>query len=181
MPLLGRTSRADRFDKLVRGHVATLYKAAYRFVGNPDDAEDLVQDVLTKLYPRTDEMTKVAELRPWLLRVLYHQFIDNTRKQARRPVTVHDDAAAALVADRSASPEQVSLNRQATSRLDAALSQLKEDQRALITLHLQQGFTLEELTHVLDAPLGTLKSKLHRTRAQLRKLLGDATFSNDPA
>ena len=175
--MLRTSKQAVRFDALVRPHVTALYKSAHRFVGNADDAEDLVQDVLTKLYPRTDDMAGVAELRPWLLRVLYNQFIDNTRKRSRSPLTVSDDDAAALASDPASSPERDSVNGESAHRLDDALGQLKEDQRALITLHLVQGFTLEELTHVMNAPIGTLKAKLHRTKAQLRKLLTDATFA----
>src|SRR5574337_806976 len=82
--------RAQRFDRMVRPHATALYRFAYRLARNRADAEDLVQDVLTKLYPRTDEMARVRDLKPWLLRVVYHQFVDELRRRRRSAVEVSE-------------------------------------------------------------------------------------------
>src|SRR5258706_9200148 len=73
------------FERLLRPHLDHLYKLAYRFTGATDRAEDLIQDLLVRLYPRRDELTKVEQPRPWLVRVMYRLFIDQVRRDARAP------------------------------------------------------------------------------------------------
>ena len=74
------------FEALLQPHVAVLYRHAFRLTGNVSDAEDLVQDLLVKLYPRRRELTKIEKLRPWLFKVLYRLFIDQRRKASRNPL-----------------------------------------------------------------------------------------------
>ncbi|MFQ5488882.1 MAG: RNA polymerase sigma factor, partial [Gammaproteobacteria bacterium] len=81
--ILGFSSkRADQahFERLLRPHLEQLYRLAYRFTGNATDAEDLVQDLLIKIYPRREELKQVEKLRPWLARVMYNLFIDHKRR-----------------------------------------------------------------------------------------------------
>src|SRR5258706_361300 len=77
---------ALNFEDLLRPQVEYLYRLAWRFTGSVADAEDLVQDVLIKLFPRTQELLEIEKLRPWLARVLYNQFVDSVRRQARSPI-----------------------------------------------------------------------------------------------
>src|SRR5437660_12596171 len=83
-----RRARPDalNFEDLLRPQVEYLYRLAWRFTGSVADAEDLVQDVLIKLFPRTQELLEIDRLRPWLARLLYHQYVDSVRKRARSPV-----------------------------------------------------------------------------------------------
>src|SRR6266702_5499255 len=74
------------FEDLLRPQVEYLYRLAWRFTGSVADAEDLVQDVLIKLFPRTQELLEIEKLRPWLARVLYNQFVDSVRRHARSPI-----------------------------------------------------------------------------------------------
>jgi RNA polymerase sigma factor (sigma-70 family) len=163
-------SQAQRFDALVRPHADALYRFAFRLLRNRADAEDLVQDVLVKLYPRTGEMADIRDLKPWLLRIVYHQFVDVLRKRRRSAMTVSDMNALEL-ADPAQEPEhRLAVSRDA-QRIRDAVARLNRDQQLLVGLHLIDGYTLEEVADVLDVPLGTLKSRLHRTRAQLKKSL----------
>ena len=85
-----KPSKSRRFDALVRPHLDAMYRFAYRLAGQQQDAEDLVQDVVVKLFPKLDELESVDQLRPWLNRVLYRQFIDQVRRKNRqsdRPLT----------------------------------------------------------------------------------------------
>jgi len=172
-----RSIKSRRFDALVRPHTLALYQFAYRLLQNRPDAEDLVQDVLVKLYPRTNEMAKVRDLRPWLLRVVYHQFVDTLRKRQRTIVTVAGQESVELP-DPEPGPEQQFSAAERTNLIRAALGRLSQNQRLLVSMHLIDGYTLEEVAQVLDVPLGTLKSRLHRTRAELKKLLGLEPFSS---
>jgi RNA polymerase sigma factor (sigma-70 family) len=164
--------QARRFDALVRPHLSSLYAFALRLQGNPDDAQDLVQEVLTKLYPRTPELAAILDLKPWLQRVLYNQFIDATRRQQSRPAITSDAELDNVTAGPEADPAWQLAGGELAAALDRALAQLDPDQRALVALHLMDGRTLEDLTAVFGVPLGTLKSRLHRTRARLQRLLG---------
>jgi RNA polymerase sigma factor (sigma-70 family) len=170
--------QARRFDTLVRPHLPAMYRLALQLTGHRDDAEDLVQDVLTKLYPRTYELSTNRDLRPWLQRVLYHAFIDRLRHTRSRPdATQADEHAVDGLADVTADPLTSVATAELAARIDAALAQLEPEQRALVVLHFSEGNTLEALTQVFDVPLGTLKSRLHRARAKLKVLLGMEPFA----
>ena len=171
-------TQSKRFDAFVRPHALALYKFAYRLLRNRADAEDLVQDVLLKLYPRTNEMAQVRDLKPWLLRVVYHQFIDTLRKRRRSVTTVAQINELELV-DPVQDPERQLDLAQSSERVRGAISRLNHDQQLLVALHLIDGYTLEEVAQVLDVPLGTLKSRLHRTRAELKKILQLEPFATN--
>jgi RNA polymerase sigma-70 factor (ECF subfamily) len=162
--------RSERFDQLVRPHTPALYRFAFRLLRAREDAEDLVQDVLTKLYPRTHEMAQIRELRPWLLRVLYRHFVDDLRRRRRSAVSV-SQMNLIDVPDPTQEPDRHAGVTEMAQRIVGAIAQLNHEQQALIGLHLIDGMTLEEVTEVLDVPLGTLKSRLHRARVHLKKIL----------
>ncbi len=138
-----------------------------------------MQDVVLKLYPKLEELESVAQLRPWLNRVLYRQFIDSVRKkgrQADRPASDmmdSDDQSDWLdsLASEDQSPEWVLSRDRLGPQLDKALDQLSPDQRTLILLHDVDGWRQEDVAEVLSVPVGTVKSRLHRSRAALRKYL----------
>lgn len=159
---------AERFDALLRPHVRELYRTAYRYTGRRQDAEDLVQDLLVKLYPRTADLEQVEDLKPWLVRSLYHAFVDGVRKQRRAPSSVDlDDVEIASPDD----PHDDVLTLQQRAALDAAIAGLTPEHRAVVMLHLVEGHTLPELSGILDVQIGTLKSRLHRAKAQLQEAL----------
>src|SRR5512145_1637022 len=80
------TSDAVEFERLLRGHVPTLYRSAYRWTGAVDRAEDLVQQLLIRLYPRLAELRGLDRIRPWALRVMYRIFVDELRRERASPV-----------------------------------------------------------------------------------------------
>jgi RNA polymerase sigma-70 factor (ECF subfamily) len=164
-------SAQSEFEHLVSPHVDHLYHLAYRFTNNTHDAEDLVQDLLIKLFPRLPEIRDIERLRPWLDRVLYRLFIDRLRQNQRRPALDGDEIDPDELA-RSDNDPELDLEQNLTQeRLQTAYSKLNEDHRALLAMHDIEGYTLLELESMLDAPIGTLKSRLHRARKQLRKNL----------
>lgn len=178
--LFRRRDAAGRFEALLGPHVEYLYRLAWRFTGNEADAEDLIQDLLLKLYPRTAEIAAVDILRPWLARVLYRQYVDSVRERSRRPApapaSVDEDPLKQVPSpaeEPEAHAERMSLQR----RLLEALADLNPEQRAVVALHDVEGYTLEELEGILESPIGTLKSRLHRARAALRESVAMEPFA----
>jgi RNA polymerase sigma factor (sigma-70 family) len=163
----------DEFVALLRPHVEGMYRLAYRFCGSREDSEDLVQDILVKLYPRLEELQAIENLQSWLATVLYRQFVDRTRHSKRSPVQLSEDGDTPLLSEESFAnqPESLLLNHEAIDHIQQALLQLNEDQRVLVVLHDVEGYKLTELQQMLEVPIGTLKSRLHRAREQLKKLL----------
>ena len=160
-------------------HLEVMYRFAYRLAGQQHDAEDLVQDVVVKLYPRLEELESVEQLRPWLNRVLYRHFIDQVRRKGRqgdRPLSElveadsHEDWLDSLESD-DEGPDALLDQARLGPALDRVLRTLSPDQRTLVLLHDVDGWRQEDIAAVLDIPLGTVKSRLHRCRAMLRKKL----------
>lgn len=179
---LTRIAKAS-FEALLRPHVEYLHRLAWRFTGSTADAEDLVQDVLLKLYPRSRQLAAVEQLRPWLAKVLYRAYVDFARRQARSPVVAlgsdgegDGNPLDGLPATEDGPPEFAERG-ELRARLLAALQRLNPEQRAVVVMHDIEGYALEELESILQTPLGTLKSRLHRARQQLRAHLGMEPFA----
>lgn len=168
----------SQFRDFVTPHLDALYRLAYRLTGTVADAEDLVQDVLIKLYERREELGSIREIAPWAKRVLYNRFIDQTRRfQRQRLQVVADDFIDNAVADPSSSPSD-----DPSRDLERALTQLSDDHRVVVLLHDAEGYKLEEIQEITGTSLGTIKSRLHRARARLRAILEpDGTISSLPA
>ncbi|MGF2736961.1 RNA polymerase sigma factor [Marinobacter sp. DUT-1] len=174
-----KSGKKRRFEILIQPHLEPMYRFAFRLAGQQHDAEDLVQDVVVKLYPRLEELETVDQLRPWLNRVLYRHFIDQLRRKGRqgdRPMSdlVEADSQAdwldSLDAEDTGPMALLELERLGPE-LDRVIATLEPDQRTLLLLHDVDGWRQDEIAEILDIPLGTVKSRLHRVRAALRKKL----------
>jgi RNA polymerase sigma-70 factor (ECF subfamily) len=173
------TSDAVEFERLLREHVPALYRSAYRWTGAVDRAEDLVQQLLVRLYPRLAELRALDQLRPWALRVMYRIFVDQLRRERASPVQFGADPVASddLPAEDDAwvdpgpGPPELTDREVTQERLLRAWERLGEEHRMVLSMHDIEDYTLPELARIMDIPLGTLKSRLHRARARLRELL----------
>lgn len=181
---LGR--RRHRFETLVEPHVEHLYRLAWRLTRNEAAAEDLVQDVLIKLFRIQGQVANLEQPRPWLARVLYREYVDRWRRERHAPVNLTDvesadtpDSLLDQEPDPEADPERSAIDEQLRERLVAALEQLSDEHRTILVFHDVEGYTMDELCTVLSLPLGTVKSRIHRARARLRETLGrmDEAFS----
>jgi len=164
------------FQRLIEPLLAGLYRAAYRLAGNRADAQDLVQDTCVLAWERSAELTDASHLDHWLLRVLYHRFIDGARRSSRapvRPLNGGDDPTPDL---RSAAPGPEALAEQAEleRRLDAAWLKLERGQRALVALRAE-GYGLAEIEAITGIGRDALRVRLHRARRSLARHLDDDT------
>lgn len=175
-------NQRNSFDTLLRPHLDRLYRLAIRLTGSQADAEDLFQDVLTKLFPRLDDLIEIEERGAWVCRILYNQFVDNRRRYARqRLVIVPEHTMPNDSVDSQPGKLDVLADVEQEDNimlLQSALDKLSEEHRLVIILHDCEGYKLTEIQDLTDTPVGTLKSRLHRARARLREILEqDGTFS----
>jgi RNA polymerase sigma-70 factor (ECF subfamily) len=181
------TGDAAEFERLLRPHVPTFYRSAYRWTGAVDRAEDLVQQLLVRLYPRLAELRALEQVRPWALRVMYRIFVDQVRRERSSPVQFggQSDAEGAAageedndLVDHGAGPPELVERQLTQERIAAAWAQLGKEHRVVLSLHDIEGYSLAELSPLMDIPVGTLKSRLHRARARLRDLLATERFAD---
>jgi len=174
-----KQSRQKRFEQQVRPHLQRLYQYAWRLTGNADDAEDIIQTLLMRTYQKKIELEQLDNAKTWLMKSLYHQFIDFTRQQKRNPsVPGNEDGAEQLQfsSDPGQGPAQHLAQGQLSDQLSQVLNQLDNEHRQLVLLHDLEGYTLVEISQILETPVGTLKSRLHRSRKTLRELIRREPF-----
>lgn len=165
------------FSELIRPQLERMYRLAYRLTRNQHDAQDLVQDVLLKLYPQRKKLIEVDLITPWIGTVVYRQFVDNRRRYAaKRLHIVSDDALSVdpdLAAAEQASTEELADAEFNINRLESAVAQLSEDHRLIINLHDVEGYTISEIAEITGIPMGTVKSRRQRARERLQELLDE--------
>ena len=164
-------SAPQRFAVLVEPHYETMYRVAYRLTRSAHDAEDLAQEVCVRAFARLDELEALEQPRGWLLRVLYRLFVDSVRRYERKHVGSIDDVDHDALAYEGPSPLEEAERALERRRLDNAWRHLEHEQRALLALHDVEGYSLAELMEYTGLKEGTLKSRLHRARVRLGRLL----------
>ena len=177
-PDTAQPGRDERFARDVVPVIGQLYPAALRMTRNPADAEDLVQETLTKAYAAFHQFTPGTNLRAWLHRILSNTFINNYRRKRREPVTdlgvdLADDwqASGDPLLPPSRSAEVEALDRLADSEILQALRDLPAEFRVPIYLADIEGYPYKEIAMIMGIPLGTVMSRLHRGRGKLRRQL----------
>lgn len=173
MALVDRCRNGDlsAFEEVYRAHAGRLYSLAWRMLGNPTDAEDLVQEIFLSAHRKLDSFRGDAALGTWLYRLGMNQILDHLRSRAARAGQLTDGIDdATLVEDAMARK----LDAAAIDRVDLerAIAQLPEGCRAAFVLHDIEGLEHREVAEVLGVAEGTSKSQVHKARLRLRALLG---------
>ena len=157
------------WEEVARSHGRFIYTVAYRLTGNHDEAQDLVQEVLLRVR-RGLASYRPGSMEAWLSRITTNAFLDEVRRKKRRPLEVVPD-----LPDRVTGTDQEPLdvidNSQLPEHIQQALKSLPIEFRSAVVLCDVVGLNYQEIAESLDVPVGTVRSRIHRGRAQLRAML----------
>ncbi|WP_061962769.1 MULTISPECIES: sigma-70 family RNA polymerase sigma factor [Demequina] len=167
------------FEVEALSYMDQLYAAALRMTRNGADAEDLVQETFAKAFAAQDKFTMGTNLKAWLYRIQTNAFINTYRKKQRQPKrsdadTIEDwqlSAAAEHTSTGLASAEDNALDQMGDGDIKQALADLPDDFRMAVYLSDVEGFAYKEIAEIMDTPVGTVMSRLHRGRKLLRENL----------
>jgi RNA polymerase sigma-70 factor (ECF subfamily) len=169
--------KQDIFDHEFMPHIHSMYNFGYRLTLDRDDAKDLVQDTYLKAFRFIESFQKGTNAKAWLFRILKNSFINDYRKKSKEPSKVDYQEVETYYnseeVDRQITPDLrvESLKDMIGDEISNALNSLDVDFRTVIILCDLEGFKYEEMAKILDIPIGTVRSRLHRARNLLKEKL----------
>jgi RNA polymerase sigma-70 factor (ECF subfamily) len=168
------SGKQKEFESEALVHLDTLYNVALRLTGNASDAEDLVQDTVTKAYRAWDKYEPGTNCRAWLVTIMRNTFINQYRRRSKQPSPVQFDAVEDIsvfeqVQDRD--PEGSFFRFIVDDEVKQAIQELPEEFRIPVVLSDVEGLSYAEIAEILDLPVGTVKSRLFRGRRRLQQRL----------
>lgn len=173
--------RRQRFERDAMQYVDQLYSAAMRMARNPADAEDLVQEAYTKAFSAFHQYKPGTNLKAWLYRILTNTYINLYRKRQREPLQSNSDSiedwqlarAESHTSSGLRSAEAEALDHLPDSDVKRALQAIPEEFRLAVYFADVEGFAYKEISDIMNTPIGTVMSRLHRGRKMLRDMLAD--------
>ena len=164
------TSQVPTWDEVVEQHSDRVFRLAYRLTGNRPDAEDLTQEVFVRVFRSLDTYTP-GTFEGWLHRITTNLFLDGARRKQRIRFDALSDDATDRLASKEPQPEQDYEVRTWDHDVQQALESLSPEFRAAVVLCDVEGLSYDEIADILGAKLGTVRSRIHRGRAMLRRAL----------
>ncbi|NLR92819.1 MULTISPECIES: sigma-70 family RNA polymerase sigma factor [Flammeovirga] len=174
---LSTEERMQVFNREFAPHTDSMYSFAYRLTGDDEDAKDLVQDTYMKSYRFIDSFEEGTNAKAWLFRILKNSFINEYRRKSKEPSKIDYQEVETIYNGEKNDPAMISGIRLENTKykigdeVTGALNALAVDFRIVIILCDLEGFTYEEMSKILDIPIGTVRSRLHRARNLLKEKL----------
>jgi RNA polymerase sigma-70 factor (ECF subfamily) len=175
---------SHRFNSQMRRTYRKVYNLAYRLSGNRGDAEDLTQEAFYRAYRGFETYEGDKPFENWIFRIVTRLFLDLNRSRKRRVRTVSfdaplrpdgsDDTVMFETSDDLPNPEERLMASQVSEAMERSLAQLSDEQRRLVWLADVEGVSYSEIAAIFKAPVGTIRSRLHRAHKQLRSCLEQA-------
>ncbi|HEY9869652.1 MAG TPA: sigma-70 family RNA polymerase sigma factor [Candidatus Obscuribacterales bacterium] len=169
------------FEEIVKRHQRTVYALLYQLAPDWQDTSDLAQEVFIRIWRNIGSLRNPSSFRSWLTQIVTNLFYDELRKRPRRLPTVSmdesldaDDSGEGStrdIADTSAQPDDIVLNREMSEVIRQAMARLPEQFRTAIVLREMEGLSYEEIAILTKTEMGTVKSRIARARAKLQELL----------
>ena len=166
---------AGSFGKLVRKYQDRLYNSMLHIVRSPEEAEDVVQDAFVQAYVKLETFGRASAFYTWLYRIAFN--VSVSRHRRKRPVLSVDAARDATGLEPTAAddtPQQHLEREESIRQVQQSLAALEEANRSILVLREIDGLSYDEISTILDLPLGTVRSRLHRARLQLRQELKES-------
>jgi RNA polymerase sigma-70 factor (ECF subfamily) len=169
--------KVEMFEQEFLPHIHSIYNFAYRITFDEDDAKDLVQETYFKSFRFIDSFEKGTNAKAWLFRILKNSFINEFRKKNKEPVKIdYQEVEAFYNSDEvnhmiTSNLQVEAIKEMIGDEVSIALNSLEVDFRTVIILCDIEGFSYEEMALILDVPIGTIRSRLHRARNLLREKL----------
>lgn len=158
------------WEEIVEQHSSRVFRLAYRLTGNRHDAEDLTQEVFVRVF-KSLSTYRPGTFEGWLHRITVNMFLDGARRKQRQRTDLLSEEAAERLPGEEPGPERAYEFRNLTDDVQQALSALPPDFRAAVVLCDIEGLSYEEVGEALGIKLGTVRSRIHRARARLRRSL----------
>jgi len=174
----------DEFSQLFTPHVDVLYRMAFQWTLDPNDAEELVQELALKLVNKVPELRRLDQLRPWLIKVMYRIFIDLHRRKVNNPVVFENS----LNLDESLTNNSVDQSKEPETRVDSEklkvelikeLKKIEPNRATALFLFEVEGYSINEIAELQQVSEGTVKSRIFRAKDSLKKKISLGTFWDD--
>jgi RNA polymerase sigma-70 factor (ECF subfamily) len=175
----------DLFGRLVQDHRDKLFRVAYRMTGHTEEAQDLLQDALVEAYRSFRHFRRGTYFAKWLYRIMTNTFIDRQRRRKRVGSVLSLDSPTENpdttldIADWQSNPENLHLRDKFDEPLQRALDDLPAEFSMVLVLADVESFSYEEIGEMMNTPVGTVRSRLHRARSTVRKHLTDAGYGRN--
>ncbi len=165
------------FETLIGRYQKMAYNVAYRIMGNEEDAKDMTQEALIKVYRYLDKFRMDSSFSTWMYRIVMNTCKDHLRKKKLKVTSIDklietsDGSMQVEIKDDKRTPEELLISKEVSNEVQNALQSVNEKNRIVVVLRDIKGFSYSEISEIIDVPVGTIKSRINRGRQELKSIL----------
>jgi RNA polymerase sigma-70 factor (ECF subfamily) len=167
----------NSFETLIKTYQKMAYNVAYRIMGNEEDAKDMTQEALIKVYRNIGNFRMDSSFSTWLYRIVMNTCKDELRKRKVKvisidqPIETGDGQMQMEIEDEGRKPDEILVSKETQNEVHEALQEVSEKNRIVVVLRDIKGFSYSEISDIIDVPVGTIKSRISRGRQELKNVL----------